>query len=290
MTIRDRLPTGRFGITTGLLCLLLFAVGARSQSTDSADTLADSTVTDTASATDSASSDSTAEETAPQLPERLVLSIDRVEANTGQIHDTLEVALQSFGYPIAGFDIKLGVDSRIVEILDMLPGEIHDSCNWQFFDSRSMPNAGREGYPAQLWQAIALAETVPTRDGPVCFGFDREASLLRLVVASSPSAMVDDTSVAIYFIWEDCSDNSLADRSGNLLLFSKQVYDYLPGEARDTLRQFPTRQGVPKQCIDLSTDNRPLRLIELHNGGVEFRLDVTAPIEDSSVVDTSGAR
>jgi hypothetical protein len=249
-----------------------------------ADSVADSVAVDTVIPDDSVVVD-TAVDLETELPDRVVLSIDRLTVTTGQVYDTLDVSVQTFGYPIAGFDIKLAVNSRLIDVVDVLPGEVHDSCNWEFFDSRSMSEAGQPGNPAQLWQAVALAETVPGKDGPICFGFDRKASLLRLVVASSPSAMVDDTSIAVYFLWQDCGDNSLADRSGNVLLYSKQVHDYFPVADTETEGRFPTRLGAPKPCLDLSAYNPPVRLIELHNGGVEFRLDL-GPERESEPTDT----
>lgn len=268
----------------GALCCLM-AGDVRGDSLP-VDSVLDATVADTVIPPDSLSPD-TLIDLSSKLPDRVLLSIERAEVSTGRIYDTLDLSVHAFGYPVAGFDIKLAVNSHIIDIVDILPGEVYDSCNWAFFDSRSMPNAGREGYPAQLWQAIALAETVPGEDGPVCFGFERKASLLRIVVASSPTAMIDDTSVAIYFLWEDCTDNTLADRSGNVLLYSRQVHDYFAVQDRDGEGRFPTRHGAPKSCVDLGANNPPIRRISLHNGGVAFRLDLTKPIADSSSADTS---
>ncbi len=246
----------------------------------------DSVVADTVVASDSQPPD-TLINLESELPDRVVLSIERVETATGQVFDTLAVNLQGFGYPVAGFDIKLAVDSRVVDIMDVLPGEVYDSCNWAFFDSRPMPNTDREGHPSQIWQAIALAETVPEDDGPVCFGFDRKASLLRVVVSSGPSVMVDDTSVAIYFFWEDCTDNSLSDRSGNILLYSTQVHDYFPVADYGGKGSFPTRLGAPRSCIDPGVGNPPVRRVELHNGGVEFRFNPDAGGEDATAEDSA---
>ncbi|MEA3297783.1 MAG: hypothetical protein U9R56_07960, partial [candidate division Zixibacteria bacterium] len=205
---------------------------------------------------------------------RYVLSIERMTVTTMKVCDTLDVYLESFGKPIAGFDLKLATASHLISILDVLPGEIYDSCSWEFFNARQVNTSRWENYPPFLWQAVALAETVPDGKQPVCLGFDRKTSLIRLVVSSEHIPLVSDTTVAVFFFWEDCSDNTLSNATGDTLAMSVQVFDYFEADDYERKSIFPTRRGTPRQCIDPATVNKPLRLIEFHNGGVEFRMDI----------------
>jgi len=215
-----------------------------------------------------------------------VISIDHVVAVAGRIDDTLDVILKSHGRGVAGFDLKLATANDIVDIVEVLPGELHDSCHWEFFNARRVRGSeSTEGYPAAVWRAIALAEVVPDSVRPVCYGLGREVSLLRLVVSSERRDFVPDTAVAIFFFWESCTDNSLANVGGDTLSLSLKTVDHLPTADYKRDSPFPTRFGVPDECLDRAARNRPLRWIEFHNGGVEFRID---PEPDSAEDSSSG--
>ena len=261
---------------TGFTILVLLCLGSQALSStdtgerDSLSAPINLTIDDS-SAIPSASTDSIS-----VVPGRIVVSVERLEINSGVLEDTLSIYLESFGQRVAGFDFRFGLYSTLVEIVEVLPGEIYDSCHWEFFSARTAANSGKEGYPASLWHAVALAETVPDQTRPVCFGFDRKASLLRLVVASPPGQLVDDTTIALFFLWEDCGDNTVADASGQNLLISSQVFDYFPNDAIESQALFPSRTGAPKPCTPPEVQNPPTRAVEFQNGGIEFRFDLEA--------------
>ncbi|MCK4302253.1 MAG: hypothetical protein KAW91_05740 [candidate division Zixibacteria bacterium] len=212
-----------------------------------------------------------------------VISVDRVVAAAGRIYDTLDVTLKSHGRPVAGFDLKIATASDIVDIVEVLPGELHDSCHWEFFNARRVQcSEPTEGYPSAVWRAIALAEVVPDSTRPVCYGLGREISLLRLVVSSERRDFVPDTAVAIFFFWESCTDNSMANVGGDTLSLSLRTVDHLPTADFERDSSFPTRFGVPDECLDGVAQNRPLRRIEFHNGGVEFRMELESDSAEDS--------
>lgn len=219
------------------------------------------------------SDDSTLDAQAPiDSSSNFVVSIERMTINTGRILDTLDITLEAGNNFLAGFDFRLAVESEFIEILKILPGEILDSCSWEFFNVRMVEPAGRENYPRSVWHVVALAELIPDETRPACFGFNRPASLVRMVVSSEHVQLVPDTTVAIYFLWERCSDNSISGIRGDTLSMSDQIYDYYPVPDHETEGGFPTHLGAPKQCVDTTAKNRPIRRIDFHNGGVEFEL------------------
>ncbi len=213
---------------------------------------------------------------------RYVVSIDRVTIGDMRINDTLGIFLNSFGNPVAAFELKIAVESPFIDIDTVLPGEIPDSCGWEFFNARPVNTQGEEGYPPIVWQVVALAELGLGGTQPVCYGFERPASLVKLVVSSEHVAQVPDTVVPIFFLWEDCTDNTISGISGNTLILSAQVFDYFGSDFMQERGLFPNRTGAPNQCIDPSAQNKPRRLIEFHNGGVEFKLDLGEGIVDSA--------
>jgi len=214
----------------------------------------------------------------------LVLSIERVAVHSGRILDTLDVTLESGGHLVAGFDIRIALESQYLEILEILPGEVLDSCSWEFFKAKPDDDVARENYPRSVWHVVALAELIVDETEPHCYGLDRQASLLRLVVSSEHVDLAPDAEVAVFFFWESCSDNSVSGVTGNTLLLSSKLYDYYPVDDYESDGLFPTRLGAPEQCIDPSVTNPPRRRIEFHNGGVEFIIQL---LPDSSHIDSA---
>jgi hypothetical protein len=211
-----------------------------------------------------------------------VVSIQRVKIGNMEIHDTLAITLNSFGQPIAGFELKFGIESPFIDIDTVLPGELSDSCRWEFFHSRSLTNPDRVDYPPILWQAVAIAQISPSEQGPICYGLNREVSLAKLVVTSEHVTRVPDTVAPIFFFWEDCTDNTISAVSGDTLAISAKVLNFQDVEYTGDLESFPNRTGALDDCINPNKPNRPHRLIEFHTGGVEFKLDVGEHQADST--------
>lgn len=214
-----------------------------------------------------------------------VLSVERLTVHRGRILDTLDVTLESGGNLLAAFDLRLALESRFVEILEILPGEILDSCSWEFFNAQAEDGSVRENYPRSLWHIVALAELIPDETRPHCYGIGRRASLLRLVVSSEHVDLAPDGTAAIFFFWERCSDNSIAGVTGNMLSVSAKLFDYYGVGDYESDALFPTRLGAPEQCIDPSVKNPPRRRIEFHNGGIEFLLQL---LPDSTHSESTG--
>ncbi len=207
-----------------------------------------------------------------------VVRIDRVLVEDMRLHDTLDLLVEAGGFEPAGCALKLATHSPFIDIVEILPGELIDSCNWDLFRARQVapPPTG----PPELWQLTVLAQGVSGRKEPLCYRFDRPASLARLVVSSVHLGSVPDTAAAIFFYWESCRDNVISDRVGASILVSDSVYDYLPIPFDTERDQFPSRYGTPPECIRPGLANPPRRLIRFHNGGVEFRVKIEKPGED----------
>ncbi len=202
-----------------------------------------------------------------------VVSIQRSTVREGKPTDTLAITLNSFGEPIAAFDLKFALESPYLDIVEVLPGEICDSCEWEYFKARQINTAEKENYPRTVWQAVGLAKLGPGKAKPRCYNFERPASLVKLVLAPGLYRRIPDTVAQVFFFWEDCTDNTIANMSGNVLAISAQVFDYYGNSAEKTnsTALFPNRTGAPNQCVDPAAQNKPRRLIEFHNGGIRFR-------------------
>ncbi|MCP4685384.1 MAG: hypothetical protein GY867_08040 [bacterium] len=213
---------------------------------------------------------------------RYVVKIDRLKVTDGGVYDTLDIILDSYGSTVGGFDLKIAADSPFLEITEVLKGEIPDSCQWEFFNVRRITAGGVEGEPSTLWKITALAEFMTDSTEVPCYGFDRPASMVRLVVSSVHVDQVQDMSIPIFFYWQMCADNSVSGAEGNQMLVSKQVFDYYDVALESSPDIFPTRFGTPQQCINPSLVNGPVRAVEFHNGGVEFELDIREDVDSVS--------
>ncbi|MCB2229363.1 hypothetical protein KQH82_01520 [bacterium] len=218
-----------------------------------------------------------------QAQPRIALYLPRVVATADQVVDTLTLSVQAGSSEVAGFDLKIGCDSRLVSILEILPGEIPDSCRWEYFDARDLYDQYDPLQPFSLWKVIGLAKASPGPEKPECLGFDRKAGLVDIVVAYDAEAFTLDTSVSLFFYWEECRDNVISDKKALKALMSHQVFNYY-GSAMEPEEGFPSRTGSPRQCIDMTKRNHPLRVVDFHNGGVEFTLIGTEGTADSSAV------
>jgi hypothetical protein len=206
------------------------------------------------------------------------VSIGRLLIDDMQLDDTLDIILNTHGRELGAFDLKIAIDNPVVDIVDILPGELHEFCGWDYFNARPLNAPGRDDLPSAVWQVVALAQTVPGKDQPTCFGLDGSLVLARLVLSNEHVLETPDQQVPIFFFWEDCTDNTIANRTGNTLMLSRHVYDYYGAADPDQPRLFPSRIGVPAECIKTNVLNPMRRLVDFHNGGVEFKLNIE-PLE-----------
>jgi len=218
--------------------------------------------------------------TSSTAPETLLeINIEKLVIDDMRVDDTLFVTVDTKGQEISAFDLKFGCMGGFLDIIDVLPGEICDSCRWEFFNIRQIDTEGKIGYPENLWRVIAVAEVVPDSIRPLCYGFDRKSSLLKLVLSSGGRASIPDTVEPIFFLWEGCSDNTVSDRSGNVLMLSAGVEDYPLALYKPD--SFPTTAGAPSGCFKQGKHNQPNRKIIFRNGGITFKLDLGGLLEDT---------
>jgi len=216
----------------------------------------------------------------------IIIKIERLYIDNMDLYDTLYINLKSDGTPIAGFDFKIGIDNHLIDFVEILPGEIYDSCKWEYFNAHQINTIGRENAPAVLWQMVALAEVIPDTVRPLCFGFEQEATLMKIVLSNAHVMEMPDTTIPVFFYWEDCTDNTLSGQSGAILMISKLIRNYYGIQSDNETAIFPNQTGAPQQCVDPGAINKPLRWIEFHNGGVEFEFKIDLNSTDSTFKDS----
>jgi hypothetical protein len=210
------------------------------------------------------------------------VTIERVTVGDMQAHDTLDIMIESDSGQFAGGSLKIACNSPYLDIIEVLKGEVPQECGWEYFSAYRVNTLNREDLPRCLWQITTLSKMSADTVKAKCTGLNRAASIARLVVSSARHAQTPDTTAAVVFFWQDCRDNVLSDVTGSVLMVSERIIDYFPAEMTSQKDIFPTRLGTPRQCIDRRATNPPQRVIEFHNGGVEFKLDIGIPAVDSA--------
>lgn len=261
-----------FGRATLIASVLIWSVLSTARGQSTTDAPLDSLTRSLPSQPDSTQTDSS-------LQQHCVIRISTLLVEDMKLDDTLDLIVEANGIEIGGCQLKLAVASGIIDIVDILPGKLVDSCGWDMFDARQIPSDVQTG-PRETWQLTVMAQGVSGKKKPVCFGFDRPAVLARLVMSSAHRPSVSDTTAEIFFYWESCRDNALSDRKGTSLI-SDGVSDVLPVIYTTERDGFPTRHGSPPSCVSPRARTTPRRQVEFCNGGVEFRLKLDAPVVDS---------
>ena len=276
---------------TAILAIIFCALFS-ARAADTSDTLDSVTVDTMPPIADSAAVAPDSAQISP--PGYYDIAIDRIRVDNMRLNDTIPVWIETNGRTLAGFDFKIALNNRAVDITDILPGYLHDSCNWKYFNARRLETARSDGYPNLIWQIVGLADVIPDSAGPTCHTVEGRVPLMHLVLSNEHMREVRDQKIPIYFFWEDCSDNTISDRSGNSLSISRRLYSYYENptaQKLETSAAFPNRTGAPHGCIDLSATNPLQRLIDFRNGGVEFELAIPEPsgttMTDSASVDTT---
>jgi len=202
-----------------------------------------------------------------------IISIDRVLIDDMRINDTISIWLQNDDLSLAAFDFKIGCSADYFQIIDILPGDLCDSCGWVFFNVRRV-EPSNAGSPGLLWQVVALADMMSDTTISRCYSLNRRASLVKLVISNEFIKNVPDTSIPIYFYWEDCTDNTISEVGGTILCLANKVIEYYKPDIITQPEQFPSMTGPLNNCIKASSLNKPLKKIEFHNGAVEFKLNL----------------
>lgn len=196
--------------------------------------------------------------------------------------DTISIFINSPNVELKGFALKIATQTQFFTIEDVIPGDFYNDCGWKFYNSKELISDFSAINFVQVWQAIGLAEIFADSISPSCFSAKRKESLARVIISRNSYTQITDTIIPLFFLWEDCSDNTIAGMSGNELYVSGQVFQYFDNQPIFEKNQFPTTQGVPATCIKPSAINAPMRNIEFLHGGIIIK---ERKIVDSLILD-----
>ena len=216
--------------------------------------------------------------TTPLYGQSLDSSLFEVTLESGALsgtssRDTIDLLVEGNGREYAAFDFKIGSDSKNFEIMQVLKGAICDSCNWEFFNVKKL--AAIETLDiAGMWQIVSLADMMPDSVQPGCYGWAGAGSVARVVIEKRREPITRTVIDSIFFIWEDCSDNTISERSGIVLAISLDTQsDSTNSSGSSPGRSFPNIEAAPSDCIKPDKADRVKRLIRLSRGEIRYWSD-----------------
>ena len=161
-------------------------------------------------------------------------------------------------------------------------GDFFTACGWEYFTYRygANGNCGGGGCPSGIVRIVGMAELNDGANHPDCFdnsgNGETQLALLNFLVANNYT--LECQYLPIRFIWYDCGDNALSSVTGDTLLLSRNVYDYVGSGGMDTYvlldeePVFPGYYGAMDECFYGSGfPDKPLPIphVDFYNGGVD---------------------
>ncbi len=177
--------------------------------------------------------------------------------------------------PVGGFDILIGFDESAL-IFQMASMEGGDAESWEYFTWNQLSQTC-SGCPSALTRFIGIADRNNGPAHPPDSAYVLDGTLFDIDFQVVNDQNLGDVFVPISFVWTDCSDNALSDRSGSLLYIDSRIYNpegvLMWDEFDNTLFPESNRQlglGAPDTCVVAGSKTQALRCGEFHNGGIKI--------------------
>jgi hypothetical protein len=191
---------------------------------------------------------------------------------SGKTIDTLDIILDMQGNEMAAVDLKVATTNSNFEISQVLKGAICDSCNWEFFNAKRLKDI-EEASLFSVWQIVTLADMMPDSVVPSCYGWKSPGSIARLVINKKRDPLSMEATDSINFLWQDCSDNSISNRTGVVLAISTLPDTVGFSGTVPMSLEFPNIIAAPGSCIKPDKKDRVKRLIEFEAGQIRYVSD-----------------
>jgi hypothetical protein len=175
---------------------------------------------------------------------------------------------------IGGFDLLLSFDASALswQNATLNGGAAED---WEYFTWNLGPGACGTACPSGLVRFVGIADRNDGAHHPPDSAFSPDGVLLFIEFQVVNDQNLGGVFVPISFVWYGCTDNSLSDPTGTLLLIDSRIYnaegilfwdEFDDVNFPESERQFGL--GAPDSCVTAGSQNQPLRCIEFTNGGV----------------------
>lgn len=200
--------------------------------------------------------------------QKYAISVNQKEIFVDFDFDTLDIQINSFSSEFKGYALKVAVQTQYFNIDNIIPGDFFNDCGWEFFNTKQIISDFSTDNDLQVWKIIGLSEIFADSISPSCFSTESKTSIAKILISRNIYAQQSDSIIPLFFLWEDCSDNTISGMTGNELYVSNKVFQYFENQPQFQENKFPTTQGIPANCTKASALNAPVKGVEFLHGGV----------------------
>ena len=179
------------------------------------------------------------------------ISISRIDNALAGQTKTLTISADSIVNDISGFNLTIAHEGLHATIYEINPGDIFDSCGWEYFTYRQISAdtvlTFFPQYPVNLINIIGLA-SLSGGLSPSCNLSG--ATLAEFVIQLTMNYHVhfSEEIVPYSFFWRDCNDNVLTSVSGDTLFTAGNLaVDYSPVDPAQQVNYSFPGFGIPDQ-------------------------------------------
>ncbi|MCB2231402.1 T9SS type A sorting domain-containing protein [bacterium] len=175
---------------------------------------------------------------------------------------------------IGGFDILISYDASAMTFVGATTTG-SDADDWEYFHYSLNNAACGSACPSGLVRFIGIADQNDGGNHPPESAYSVNGTLFYMEYLIANDQNLGNNFVPIRFVWYDCGDNSVSNRTGQILFVDLRIFNaegiLVWDEDDDVTYPESARQfgvGAEDACIDQSDKAQPLRCIEFYHGGV----------------------
>lgn len=160
-------------------------------------------------------------------------------------------------FEMGGFDLLFQYDANLLTLATIEPGDLIDSCGWEYFTWRAGSTSDCDGTPCPtgVIRIVSLAETNNGDVHPSCYG--GAGTLAHVDFDLTDSGVYAGSPFPVEWLWYDCGDNAISSKGGDTLFVSSAVFDP-EWEEITADGTFPTLTGTPSSCTLVPEINRDI--------------------------------
>jgi hypothetical protein len=202
------------------------------------------------------------------------LTIDGGAATPVGLRKRVAVNIES-NDAVAGFDLLIGYDKTalIFQVATMSGG---DAETWEYF-TWNVLSTTCSGCPSGVIRFVGIADRNNGAAHPPDSAYYLNGKLFDIEYQVVNDQNLGDVFVPVSFVWMDCADNALSEKSGTVLYVDSRIYNaegvIIWDESDDITYPESARViglGAPDECIVDGAKTQAVRCAEFHNGGVKI--------------------
>ncbi len=210
---------------------------------------------------------------------RFAVKVQKTHNSLQGQYEFVSVTITGDGADFGGFDFLLSYDASALTAMEVQPGQMLTSCDWEYFTYRFGANGNCGGpCPSGLLRIVSIADVNNGAHHPSCYGpaIPSSSELFKVKFFVTNDRTFDCQYAPVKFFWMDCGDNSISSVTGDTLFVDKRIYLFEGQTIWDELddAQYPdgirpNGMGAPDECM-LGDKYHPSRSIEFRYGGVDI--------------------